>query len=426
MGIITGDRGQSEVVGAILLFGIFILALGLLQTYFVPQEIAATEQNHVEEVSDDFTEMYASIGDAAGSNRERSASLSLGTRYGVSTVFLTPPPARGTVESESVGSLSSENGDAFSDLDDRELVNEVCGLSGVETKALTYEPRYNEYQNAASHTYEAGVHYRIVDGAGLKNSQRLVDDESGVTTIHLTPITHGSIRESGTSREPITFKPGVTGDTGTFSVGEDDTPATIEIPIQNQDGWKASFDGDFVMPSEDEAVLSLDSESGSEQYRIRCTPIGINTDPENEPAAVFTGDDSGEDEDTGGINPIGADALVLKGPSSSADKLVLKNKADTAKVVTGVRVPWASNPGNGNGISSVDLTFAKTSETASSVNVGGTKFREVNEWTWSGEETHNINIKGISGKPNAAIAVVLEFEDGTTSTYFSSGKGNNS
>jgi hypothetical protein len=416
MGIITGDRGQSEVVGAILLFGIFVLAIGLLQTYFVPQEIAATEQNHVQEVSDDFTEMYASIGDAAGSNRERSTSVSLGTRYGVSTVFLTPPPARGSITSESAGSITSPSEGPFTDLDNG-LVEDVCGLSDVESRAITYEPRYNEYQNAASHTYEAGVHYRMVDSAGLKNSQRLVDDESGVTTIHLTPITHGSIRESGTSREPITFKPGVTGETGTFS-GDSSDPVSIAIPVRNSDGWNASFDGGIVDMSSSQATLTLDN--SSKDYRIRCTPIGINTNPGNEPADEFTGEADDEEEDSGGINPIGEDALVLEGPSSSSNLLVLKNKATTQKVVTDVRVPWASNPGSG--VSSVDLTFTKTPETASSVDVGGTSYTEVGDWTWDGEKTHNISITGISGDPNSAVSVELRFEDGTTSTYFASGK----
>jgi len=428
MGIITGDRGQSEVVGAILLFGIFILALGLLQTYFVPQEIAATEQNHVEEVSDDFTEMYASIGDAAGSNRERSASLSLGTRYGVSTVFLTPPPARGSITSESVGSITSPSEGPFTDLDNG-LVEDVCGLSDVESRAITYEPRYNEYKNAASHTYEAGVHYRMVDSAGLKNSQRLVDDESGVTTIHLTPITHGSIRESGTSREPITFKPGVTGETGTFAVDSSDQ-VTIEIPVQNSDGWNATFDGDLVSTSSTEATLTLDEEE--RDYRIKCTPIGINTAPENEPAEEFTGDDGGEDEDSGAINPIGDGELILNSTSTPTN-LVLDNKAESEKTITQVRIPWAISPGGAD--AKFEVTFDSDTET---VAVGGNSWENTGGWTWSakdaedGKDVQSISVsskgkdKGKDkddegndkGNPNDGYAIVVKFDDDTTSTYF--------
>jgi|GEM_PF-3357073 len=445
MGIITGDRGQSEVVGAILLFGIFILALGLLQTYFVPQEIAATEQNHVQEVSNDFTEMYASIGDAAGSNRERSASLSLGTRYGVSTVFLTPPPARGTLESEYVGDVDGTPGDEFSGLGG-DLVTEVCGLSTVETNAITYEGQYNEYQNAGAHTYEAGVHYRITDGAGLRNNQRLVDDTTGVTTIHLTPITHGSIRESGTSREPITFKPGVTGDTGTFSVDEDDTPVTIRIPIQNHKGWDATFDGGIVStPGTNTALLRLDSDSGSQEYRIRCTPIGINTDPENEPSAAFTGDadDEDEDEDSGSINPIGDGELILQS-SSEPTNLDLANKADTEKKITQVRIPWAISPGGSD--AKFTLTFGSETET---VPVGGNTWTNTNGWTWSaegdddggdvqsigvstkdnendnGNNNNNENNNNGNGNPNDGYAIVVKFEDDTTSTYFVGAKKGN-
>jgi len=431
MGIITGDRGQSEVVGAILLFGIFILAIGLLQTYFVPQEIAATEQNHVEEVSDDFTELYTAIGDAAGSNKERSASISLGTRYGVSTVFLTPPPARGTIESEHVGNLSSDNGDEFAGLGD-ELVNEVCGLSTVKTNAITYEARYNEYQNAGAHTYEAGVHYRITDGAGLKNSQRLVDGKSDVTTIHLTPITNGSIRESGTSREPITFKPGVTGDTGTFA-GNSSDPVSIEIPVRNSDGWNASFDGGIVDMSSSQATLTFDNPS--QDYRIRCTPIGVNTRPTNTPASQFTADDD-EEEDTGGINPIGDGALILQ-EGSNASKLTFQNTADSSKNVTKVRIPWLQEPGK---ISNGVCAKFEADDAPIPVETGSTTWSQTGGWEWDAENQTNdervITVfkskekkdckdqdadKGGGGNPNTGYAVVFQFNDGTTATYLVSG-----
>jgi hypothetical protein len=415
MGIITGDRGQSEVVGAILLFGIFILALGLLQTYFVPQEIAATEQNHVQEVSNDFTEMYASIGDAAGSNRERSASLSLGTRYGVSTVFLTPPPARGTLESESVGSLDSENGNQFSGLGDP-LVEELCGLDDVETKAITYEARYNEYRNAGTHTYETGVHYRMVDSAGLQNSQRLVDQGEDVTTIHLVPITHGSIRESGVSREEITFIPGGTAETEPFA-GDASDPVTIRIPIQNEAGWDATFDGGLVSTPGSAAFLELDDPS--ETYQIRCTPIGINTAPDNSPSSEFRGDSTDDDEDTGAINPIGEGALVLK-EGSTAGKLDFENNAITKKTVTQVRIPWILNPGNN--ADKFTLEFDKNGSPIP-VETGSTTWANTGGWEWEDENDpsgseKSIEVDNKKGKnPNTGYAIVFKFADGTTETY---------
>ncbi|MUV87037.1 hypothetical protein GJ631_10770 [Natronomonas sp. CBA1123] len=424
MGIINGDRGQSEVVGAILLFGIFILALGLLQAYFVPQEISATEQNHVEEVSSDFTEMYASIGDAAGSNRERSASLSLGTRYGVSTVFLTPPPAQGTIESESVGSLSSENGNEFSDLDGP-LVEELCGLDDVETKAITYEARYNEYRNAASHTYEAGVHYRMVDSAGLRNSQRLVDEGEDVTTIHLVPITHGSIRESGISREPITFIPGGTAETAPFA-GDSSDPVTIRIPIQNQAGWDATFDGSVVSTTANTALLELDDDS--ETYRVRCTPVGINTAPDNSPSSEFRGDTENDDEDTGAFNPIGNGALILQ-EGSTAGQLNFENTAISDKTVTQVRIPWILNPGQNT--DEFELDFMLDSSTIT-VETGSTTWTDTGGWTWEDEtdvsgSEKSIGVDGGGGDPNTGYGIVFKFEDGTTETYLVSGSngGNN-
>lgn len=411
------SRGQSEVLGAILLFGILILGIALIQLYVVPQHVADTEQGHVEQIENDFTGLYASLTDAAGSNGDRTATITLGTRYQSFPTFILPPPAGGTLKSEEVGTLSADGGDEFQDAN---LLEDTCGLSTVETKSLHYEAKYNEFRNAGEYTYETGLKYKRVNRRTLQPDQRLIEQneaETG-TTINLVPITHGSVYESGTSARSLTFEPGVTGDTGTFELDNGDS-VNISVPMQYADAWQDSFD-------EVDANVDINYNSGratlilnepNYDYRIRCTPIGINSPPNNSPR--FLGED--DDGDSGAINPVGEGELVLV--DSSSDELTFKNFADTQKTVTDVRIPWILNPGNVK--SPWNLTFTQTGA-SENVSVPDSQWSHVGTWTWQPEgdpdDELDVEVGNNQGNdPNTGYAIVFKFNDGTSSTYLISG-----
>lgn len=416
-------RGQSEVIGAILIFGILILFLGLLQMYLVPQIVADTEQNHVEQIENDFTGISTAISDAAGSNSDRSAALTLGTRNGVFATLLLPPPASGSLHTEDVGNLSGDGGVEF---DNENLMSDLCGLNSVESKSLHYEGNYNEYRDAGEYTYETGLNYKRINGRTLQQNQRLlIQNEAGtITTINLVPITHGSIHESGTTTRSLSFEPGITGQTHLFS-GNENNPVNITIDAYESDAWNDIVgNSEIVNPSSDSVTLTLDNES--HQYRIRCTPIGINTSPENEPANEFQDDDDEqEEEDSGAVNPIGEGQLILE--SSDPEELVFNNTAPTEKTVTDVRIPWAFSVGSGG--DDYTLTFDEGPEVIATV--PGTEWESTGGWTWpalnSANEDHikNITVSG-TGKNNDGYAVVFKFDDGTTNTYLVSGGPGNS
>ena len=54
-------RSQSTVIGVVVLFGFFILALSLYQAQVVPQQNAETEFDHFQEAKNEFTVLRTAI-----------------------------------------------------------------------------------------------------------------------------------------------------------------------------------------------------------------------------------------------------------------------------------------------------------------------------------------------------------------------------
>jgi len=86
-------RGQSVVVGTVVLFGFLILALGIYQVQVVPTENADVEFEHSQEVEDHFGDLRNGVLDAAATASTRSTQIRLGTRYPSRTFFVNPRPS---------------------------------------------------------------------------------------------------------------------------------------------------------------------------------------------------------------------------------------------------------------------------------------------------------------------------------------------
>ncbi|TKX55387.1 hypothetical protein EXE44_16265 [Halorubrum sp. SS7] len=90
-------RGQSVVVGTVVLFGFLILALSLYQVQIVPQENAEVEFQHFEEVRNDLVELRNGILSAGSSERPQFVDVKLGTRYQTRVFTVNPPDPVGTL-----------------------------------------------------------------------------------------------------------------------------------------------------------------------------------------------------------------------------------------------------------------------------------------------------------------------------------------
>jgi len=136
-------RGQSVVIGTVVLFGFLILALSLYQVQVVPQQNAQTEFEHFEEVRNDLVELRAGILQAGSVDQPQYQTVRLGTSYSTRIFAINPPDPAGTIRTTESYNITIEGSG--------ESVN-------VSTRFIQYRPGYNEIDQSPT-WYDASVLY---------------------------------------------------------------------------------------------------------------------------------------------------------------------------------------------------------------------------------------------------------------------------
>ncbi|PSQ39627.1 hypothetical protein BRD07_08555 [Halobacteriales archaeon QS_9_68_42] len=216
----SDERGVSEVMGAILVFGILIVLLGIIQTQAVPAQNQEVEFKHNQEVQGDFAELQQSVSESVRDGNRRSVSFSLGASYPSRLLFINPPDPSGAVRSTDAQTAEfvAQGGDIQSpegQVDERIQNVNTPGELSFELRSLVYEPNYNEYQNPPSLVSEYGVMYLNSSDSSVVVEDRAVVDG---TTISLVS-TAGDFDRSSAATRPL---------------GVDAAPApTTTVPIQH-------------------------------------------------------------------------------------------------------------------------------------------------------------------------------------------------
>ena len=298
------ERGQPVQIGFVLLFGILVLAFAGYQGYVVPNQNSQVEFQHSQGSVADMQTFREDFLGAAEDGRRFSAGFDLGTDYPARLVALNPPPASGALRTETPG-----DGRFYLDAGEHTLA-EVCGVEqdgdgGVPSKALVYQPSYNEYQEPPRVVYENTVTYNRF------SRNDVVRFTSGQTIIQgreiLVPPLTGDVSADGTERRTIDLYPGKAG------VGKaSGTEVTLTVPTELTAGqWRTLLEDEMGDGGRVEAVnpngsdVDIVLESGS--YDVTCPVIGADGPPDNEPTRLRGADDDINPAAPGGVQLIGAD-----------------------------------------------------------------------------------------------------------------------
>jgi|AntRauTorcE11898_2_1112593.scaffolds.fasta_scaffold05241_2 hypothetical protein len=193
--MLRGDnRAQSIQVGAILLFGILIIALATAQATIIPDQNASVEFDHSQTIQSDMQELRNGIVRAADGSAE-PVRLMLGTTYPNRILFVSPPPPTGTLQT--VGpddrpmNVTLTNADGSVSVgSDHENARDYWAnapRAGVyNTTEVVYQPDYAAYDGAPTTVYGATVLYNTFDNGANRTitGQRLVQGN----TIDLTVL----------------------------------------------------------------------------------------------------------------------------------------------------------------------------------------------------------------------------------------------
>lgn len=401
------NRGQSVVIGSMLMFGIGILLLGILQVHLIPQNNAEIELQHQSTVEGDFARFHSGLMNAVAENDEHTASFKLGVRYPNRLLFINPPDPQGSLRTAEVGPYDGTiPGDVDGDGNaNNERISHVCGTEGDTTRALEYEPNYNELGGVGTHGYENTITYQSVNGDFISHREKLFEGN----VIRLRPLVGESFELANSGTETVDFYAGTTGQT-TFEEGD------LELPTRlSQSQWQdiAAKNEEIAFKSHSGDTVTLELE---EDFTLLCTPVGINSPPNNEPSDSYL---VGEGPSEGNYdNPVGEGALQYIETQKSGNNNNNNNNNnnyyeafwrsnDEPHTVVSVRVASVSTPGK----SGETIVFER--ETEEVLTVGGS-FVDVT-WSWQSDfDTPPVKIKPNDGKSsitfNGNVQMTVQFE----------------
>lgn len=202
----TGDeRAQSVQVGAVLLFGVLIIAFSSYQAFAVPEQNREVEFNHNQQVQTQMQDLRNAIVSVPGTSSQQAVSLQLGTRYPSRLVATNPGPPSGLLYTDGTvnesQNLTVHNAEAI----DGETADYWDGTTArhYNTGAVAYKPEYNVYGEAPETVYEHSVVYNQFREGNLTLSGQTMVDGRDITLVAL----NGSTSHSASDSAAVDVKP---------------------------------------------------------------------------------------------------------------------------------------------------------------------------------------------------------------------------
>ncbi len=237
--LVGDERGASEVVGAILVFGLLVMLLSIIQLQAVPNANAGVEYEHSQAAQGDLDRLDESIDRTVETGNSEGVGVQLGTQYPTRLVTFNPPPPQGSLRTENRRALRIDNASASGPasvlLDGRELQ--------YHSHSLVYEADYNEYDNAARRVSEVGIGYNEFRDGTVVRTQPFIDG----ATIEL--VTFNRSFEAQSSGSKLIEPTDVSGPATTVPVENAAANESIRIEVPtalDNETWSEALDDERV------------------------------------------------------------------------------------------------------------------------------------------------------------------------------------
>lgn len=273
----TDQRGVSEVIGAILIFGLVLTVLTMFQALAIPATNGELEFAHNQDAQADLHRFAGVTSDVAATGATRTVSIRAGTVYPARLVFFNPPPPSGRVATEQVGTgvISLANATATTP-------GAAAFFDGsvhrYETRSFVYQPDYNEYDTAPKTIYEHTVLYNeFPSGQTLVTGDGSLISGNRISVVVLS----GNLSHQQAGSVPLTIRPISTATESTTITGTAGRNITLTLPTRlSVDAWRDLLaderrTGHVVAVRDaggDAVTVVLD---GSVTYELRVARVGV-------------------------------------------------------------------------------------------------------------------------------------------------------
>ncbi len=270
----TDTRAVSEVIGAILVFGLLIALLAIMQTQAVPAANERVEFEHSQGVQSDLTKFHEAASRVAATGTPESARVQMGTTYPTRLLFFNPRNPSGELRVAGNQTATIHNIRAVDSHIDDYINNNITGL---QTKRLEYRPNYNEYDHPPVMVLEYGAVYRDY------GDQVTIDDPGQVisgNSISLTFFNGDMARTTGGSMSLEAQATSSPARTVTVEPNDNDEPIILEIPSNlNASQWEDILEDESNVEAVGETTdgmvgIALNE---TETYTLRMAQIGIGS-----------------------------------------------------------------------------------------------------------------------------------------------------
>lgn len=289
MQFINDDRGVSEVIGAILVFGILIALLSIMQTQAIPIANEKVEFNHNQEVQSNLVEFQETSSAVSTDGVPRSTKIQLGTTYPARMLFFNPRPPAGTLRTEDMPNAEI-TGVRATDLTIRKFFS---GDRQLPTHRVAYEPNYNEYRSSPVTVMEYGLLYNDF------GEQQLIVNEGAVVSGNSISLTLFGGNYSRTTSSAVSLEARPTS-APARTVNVEAVPGeniTLQLPTRlSKQKWEQLLGSEpnvvGISKSGGTVVIDLDD---SVSYSLRMYKIGLGSNIDQpEPKYIVP---------TGGLGP---------------------------------------------------------------------------------------------------------------------------
>ncbi|WP_276257479.1 DUF7289 family protein [Haloglomus litoreum] len=291
--IYSDNRCVSEIIGAILVFGLVVISLALFQTTAVPASNEEVEFDHNQEAQTDLLGLDAELNDAAASGNGGTAVVTIGTDYPSRFLFRNPPPVSGSLTAET-SRFSIDNAVAVGDTETDDYWD-GDPTDPYESRRLVYRVDYNVYEEAPETVLSHGVVYdRFDDGPTRRiDAGGFIDGRS----IELTALA-GRRNESrvGAVSVPVTAQAAPTETVRVSGAGNENIRLTLRTAATPAE-WRDFLEDEMtdghvedVVAGDDPGTVEVVLEEGI-TYELELARVAVGSAPyDAAPAYVTTSD----------------------------------------------------------------------------------------------------------------------------------------
>ncbi|GGL58497.1 hypothetical protein [Halocalculus aciditolerans] len=309
------SRAQTELLGAILVFGVAITVLVSLQVFAVPLTNERVEFSHNLDVQGDVGEVSTAVFRASTTGVENVVTFDYGTTYPSRAFLRNPPPASGSLSTTDLGRVTLSHVSASGEAND--YVSDTT--YSFRTTGLTYRPSYNEYANAPTTRYEYPVTYNV-----FANGNSSVVGESGLVRgdrITLTLVS-GNFSRAQVAPGAVHVVPVSAPAQSTTVTNAGDDPMTLRLPTHlDEETWESVLADQRVENGGHVTGLAVEEGSGDapntlvltfeedETYQLRLARVAVDYAPQSSPSAAYLVETSG---DRSVVGPGGEQRVVVQ------------------------------------------------------------------------------------------------------------------